>query len=131
MNQTISLPTLVKDSSHMNFTRGDVCYWEFFIDPEEFLSKHTFATGKLSEVFINIALDLSPSNLLRFALQGTSKYNSTSVNLSSSPLDRGLTRFPLSNGSRVYLVASPLTPVVPLLSMLTFTFNLSTPYYPV
>jgi hypothetical protein len=54
----------------MSFTRGDVCYWELYVNPDEFLRKHQFAVGHLSEVFINLAFDVAPSNVQRIALQG-------------------------------------------------------------
>ena len=52
----------------MNFTKGEVCYWELFVDPNEFLNKHNFAVGHLSEIYINLAFDVVPSNIQRFAL---------------------------------------------------------------
>ena len=110
----------------MNFTQGDLCYWELFIDTDAFQAKHKYANGKLSEVYINLNFDNAPSNIQRLALQGVSHYNATTVTLNSS-----FSRFPLSNGSRVYLIAYPQTATVPPLSMLSFTYNLSTEYYPV
>ena len=48
---------------YMNYTMGEVCYWEIYIEPSEFEKKHSYAVGKLSEVFINVAFDVAPSNL--------------------------------------------------------------------
>ena len=110
----------------MNFTQGDLCYWELFIDTDAFQAKHKYANGKLADVYINLNFDNAPSNIQRLALQGVSHYNATTVTLNSS-----FSRFPLSNGSRVYLIAYPQTATVPPLSMLSFTYNLSTEYYPV
>ncbi len=52
----------------MNYSLGEVCYWEIVIDPEEFEQKHSIASGKLADVFINLALDVAPSNLQLYAL---------------------------------------------------------------
>jgi len=110
----------------MNFTKGDICYWELFVDPTEFLKKHNYAVGHLSEVYINLAFDVAPSNVQRLLLQGDSKYNASSVALTTVN-----TRFPLSRGSRVILIAYPTSAAVPPISMLSFTFNITTDYYPV
>ena len=47
----------------MNYTLGDICYWEIYIDPAAFAAKHTYALNKLSEVYINIAFDVAASNI--------------------------------------------------------------------
>lgn len=52
----------------MNYTLGDVCYWEIYIEPTDFTSKHSYVDGKLSEVYINVALDVLPSNIQVYAL---------------------------------------------------------------
>jgi hypothetical protein len=110
----------------MNFTKGEVCYWELFVDPNEFLNKHSFAVGHLSEIYINLAFDVVPSNLQKFVLQGESKYNATSKALTTVN-----TRFSLASGSRILLIAFPTSAAIPSQSMLTFTYNLTTDYYPV
>jgi uncharacterized protein YpiB (UPF0302 family) len=65
----------------MNFTKGDLCYWELFIDTDAFQAKHRYANGKLADVYINLNFENAPSNIQRLALQGVSRNNAASVAL--------------------------------------------------
>jgi hypothetical protein len=112
----------------MNYTNGDVCRWELYIDTTAFQNIHPYASGQLASVFINLALDVLPANMQLYAMQGTSIRNATSVTLN---LSQGkATVFPLSRGPMVILMAFP-TATSTGSTQLQFTYNLSTPYYPV
>lgn len=112
----------------MNFTNGDVCRWEINIDTAAFQTSHPYASGLLGSVFINIALDVLPANMQLYAMQGTSIRNATSVTLNATQGKSNV--FPLSRGPTVILIAFP-TATSTGSTQLQFTYNLSTPYYPV
>lgn len=128
LNQTEWLHMSNPNPSFMNFTNGDVCRWELYIDTSAFQESHPYANGQLASVFINIALDVLPANMQLYAMQGTSIRNATSVALNSS--QGKVNKFPLSGGPMVILMAFP-TAISTGSTQLQFTYNLSTPYYPV
>ena len=99
----------------MNQAKGEICYWELYVEPTDFEQKHPYASGKLSEVYMNLALDVAPPNVKIIGLQGTSIRNATTIagfNATS------LNSVPISRGKRVILAAYPTTTAVPSPSML-------------
>ena len=110
----------------MNYTLGDVCYWELYVDPVAFAAKHIYAQGNMPTVFITLAFDVLPSNMVVYAFQGSSRYDATNITLNTT----SSTNFPVSNGNRVILIAYPSSSVIPTPSMLKFTYNITTIYYP-
>ena len=113
----------------MNYTRGDVCYWELTVDTAGFEAKHEYAAGKLSEVYINLAFDVLNSNIQVYVLQGQSRRNATSVTNLNATQGKS-NRLAFANGHKILIVAYPTTPAILTTSMFQFTYNISTPYYP-
>ena len=62
LNQTEWLHTTGTKPTFMNQTLGDVCYWELYLDPVAFQASHLYAQNLLTQVYINIAFDVLPSN---------------------------------------------------------------------
>jgi hypothetical protein len=129
-NQTEWLHTSLPGPTFMNFTNGDVCFWELYVDPEAFKAAHSYTStsASLGQVYINIAFDVLPSTVQAYAMQGTSKRNATSITLNSTQGKANI--FPLANGERVILMAYPNAASIGA-TQLQFTYNLSSPFYPV
>jgi hypothetical protein len=110
----------------MNYTLGDVCYWELYVNLEEFQAKHQYLQGtNISRAYFNLYIDTQNSNIQTYLFQGTSRRNATPV-----PAGR-FYNLSLSKGETLVLVAYPTSAtIVTPSSILQFTYNLSSHYYP-
>lgn len=63
VNATVNLHSSGTNPTYMNYTRGDVCFWELTVDTSAFEAKHSYVAGKLSEVYINLGFEILNPNI--------------------------------------------------------------------
>ncbi len=117
-NQTITL------NNTMSRNGGDVCYWEFRVNVTEFALNNPKVP--LNWTYINVVIH-NRTNLTTYQLNGFSDKNASNVTTNSNLSTTY--KYPLSNGSSVFLIAFP--PATIGGTFLNFTFNLSTDYFAV
>ena len=119
LNQTVTI------SNTINATISDVCYWQLIVNIANFNNTHP--NVKTSDAFINLVIT-SRTNLITYTLQGNdTRYNA--FNLTQNATVNQAYKYPLSNGSSVYLIAFQNFSTYQT-SSLSFTFNITADYYP-
>jgi hypothetical protein len=88
----------------MNYTMGDVCYWELYLDVNEFQTKHPYVQGQnISKVYFYLNFENINSNIQLYLFQGESRRNATSISSSSNRFYN----LSVANGHKVVIAAYP------------------------